>query len=59
MINRVSFDGGIVFAGGVAKNVCMCKLSAETLGPIVRIPDDPQQMGALGAALLAVENGVK
>lgn len=55
MINRVSSVGDIVFTGGVAKNPCMCKLLSEKLGREVRAPDDPQIIGALGAALLAAE----
>ncbi len=55
MINRVSSDGDIVFTGGVAKNPCMCKLLSEKLGRRLLIPNDPQSVGALGAALLAKE----
>jgi predicted CoA-substrate-specific enzyme activase len=56
MINRVSSDGEIVFTGGVAKNPCMQMLLAEKLGRPVLVPDDPQMIGALGAALLSVDN---
>jgi len=56
MVNRVSSDGDIAFTGGVAKNPCMCDLLEAKLGRRIRIPDDPQQIGALGAALLASEN---
>ena len=55
MVNRVSSDGDIAFTGGVAKNPCMCTLLEAKLGRRIRIPDDPQQIGALGAALLARE----
>jgi len=55
MINRVSSDGAIVFTGGVAKNPCMRKLLSEKLGRPVLIPDDPQLIGALGAALLTAQ----
>ncbi len=55
MINRVSGEGGIVFTGGVAKNPCMVGMLKERLGREVLIPEDPQQVGALGAALLARE----
>jgi (R)-2-hydroxyacyl-CoA dehydratese activating ATPase len=55
MINRISPRGDIVFTGGVAKNPCMCKLLAEKLDRMVRVPRDPQMIGALGAALLAAE----
>ena len=57
MINRVSSEGDIVFTGGVAKNACMTTLLSEKLGRKVRIPDEPQFVGALGAALLASEIG--
>ncbi|MFY9941058.1 MAG: FGGY-family carbohydrate kinase, partial [Desulfobacterales bacterium] len=52
-INRVSSQGPIVFTGGVAKNPCMSALLAEKLGREILVPDDPQLVGALGAALLA------
>jgi (R)-2-hydroxyacyl-CoA dehydratese activating ATPase len=55
MIHRVSSDAEIVFTGGVAKNPCMRKLLAKKLGRPVFVPDDPQLIGALGAALLAAD----
>lgn len=58
MIKRVSGEGDIVFTGGVAKNQCMRTLLAEKLGHRVLIPEDPQLVGALGAALLAREEAV-
>jgi predicted CoA-substrate-specific enzyme activase len=57
MINRVSSDGDIVFTGGVAKNPCMQRLLFKKLGREILIPEDPQLVGALGAALLASEIG--
>lgn len=56
MLKRVSIGGDIVFAGGVAKNPCMRRLLEETLEQQVIVPEDPQMVGALGAALLAGEN---
>ncbi|MFZ0242804.1 MAG: acyl-CoA dehydratase activase [Desulfobacterales bacterium] len=55
MINRVSSEGDIVFTGGVAKNPCMVAFLAEKLGRQVLIPENPQFIGALGAALLAAD----
>ena len=55
MINRVSSEGDIVFTGGVAKNPCMGAFLAERLGRKVLIPENPQFIGALGAALLAAD----
>ena len=53
MIKRVSSHGPMVFAGGVANNPCMRQLLEETLNQEVLIPENPQMMGALGAALLS------
>jgi len=57
MINRVSSEGDIVFTGGVAKNPCMVTFLAEKLERRVLVPENPQFIGALGAALLAWEAG--
>ena len=53
MISRVSSEGDIVFTGGVAKNPCIRALLAEKLTRSVLVPQDPQLIGAFGAALLA------
>ena len=53
MIKRVSSNGPIVFAGGVAKNQCMRRLLEEALEQKILIPENPQMVGALGAALLS------
>ncbi len=55
MVNRVSSEGDIVFTGGVAKNPCMQHLLEQKLGRKILVPADPQCVGALGAALLAIE----
>jgi activator of 2-hydroxyglutaryl-CoA dehydratase len=48
-------EGDIVFTGGVAKNPCMVAFLAEKLGRKVLIPEKPQFIGALGAAMLAAD----
>jgi len=53
MLKRVSISGDTVFAGGVARNPCMRRLLEDTLEQQVLVPEDPQMVGALGAALLA------
>ena len=53
MIKRVSSNGPVVFAGGVAKNPCMRRLLEEALSRKILVPEDPQMAGALGAALLS------
>ena len=53
MLKRVLKEGPILFAGGVARNVCMVQLIKEAFDCDVLIPRDPQIVGALGAALIA------
>jgi (R)-2-hydroxyacyl-CoA dehydratese activating ATPase len=53
MVKRVSVEGPIVFAGGVARNPCMHRLLEEALQSNIIVPESPQMVGALGAALLA------
>lgn len=55
MITRVSSQGPIVFSGGVARNSCIRELLSENLGREVVVPENPQMMGALGAALILEE----
>ncbi len=59
MVNRISSNGGIVFTGGVAKNPCMRDLLEKKLSRKVLVPDDPQLVGAFGAALLIREEMLK
>lgn len=46
----------IVFQGGVATNIGMVKAFQEALGHEIVVPENHQTMGAIGAALLAMEN---
>lgn len=46
----------VVFQGGVATNIGMVKAFEEALGCEVVVPEHHQTMGAIGAALLAMEN---
>lgn len=56
MLRRViQKDGPIVFSGGVALNQCMREKVGIALKREVLTPQDPQIMGAYGAALLAAE----
>jgi len=56
MVRRVGPRQRIVFAGGGALNKCLHQLLSEKLGIEVRVPHDPQIVGAFGAALLAEQN---
>jgi (R)-2-hydroxyacyl-CoA dehydratese activating ATPase len=53
MVRRVGVQERFVFAGGVAQNLCMRQLLTEELGVPLTVPDSPQTVGALGAALHA------
>ena len=53
MVRRVGFKDRVVFAGGVARNRCIHRLLSDKLGTEITIPESPQIVGALGAALLA------
>jgi len=53
MVKRVGIKEKIVFAGGGSYNKCLSKLLEQKLGRTVIVPDSPQTVGALGAALIA------
>lgn len=53
MVRRVGLRQRIVFAGGVAQNPCMLQLLSEKTGEKLTTPDEPQIVGALGAAIIA------
>ena len=55
MLQRVSVEPPVVFAGGAAMNHCLAAFLREAVGEGVFVPDDPQMVGALGAALIALE----
>jgi predicted CoA-substrate-specific enzyme activase len=51
MLRRVGETPPVLFAGGVAHNPCIKSLLEENLGGPVLVPDQPDLVGALGAAL--------
>ena len=53
MVKRVGIVPPIAFAGGVAKNAGVRRALEQELGEALIIPDEPQIIGALGAALVA------
>ncbi|WP_027364456.1 acyl-CoA dehydratase activase [Desulfotruncus alcoholivorax] len=57
MLQRAGFKTPLVFTGGVAKNRCINSLLATKLGVDVLVPEEPQLVGALGAALAAAKDG--
>lgn len=53
MLRRVGAGQRFVFAGGVAHNPCLQQLLTAELGLPLTVPENPQTVGALGAALFA------
>ena len=54
MLHRVGHGDSVVFTGGVARNQAMTQLLRDKLEIAVLVPDEPDIVGALGAALYAV-----
>jgi len=52
----VGVEDQVTFTGGVAKNVAMIDALNRTLGVDVNVSDDSHYMGALGAALFALDH---
>lgn len=56
LVGRVGKKGPVVMTGGVAKNVAAVHYIQKELGLPLHLPNDPQIAGALGAALLALDD---
>lgn len=55
MARRVKVEPDIVLTGGVAKNIAIKRILEEKIGFEIKIPPEPQIVGAVGAALFATE----
>ncbi len=55
MVKRVGLVSPIAMAGGVAKNKGVVKAIEDEIGEHLIVPSEPQIIGALGAAILAME----
>jgi len=55
LMKRVGLEEEITFAGGVARQRGMVKALEEVLKTRVNVYDEPEMIGALGAALLALQ----
>jgi activator of 2-hydroxyglutaryl-CoA dehydratase len=56
LLRRVGIEEEVTFTGGVAKNVAMIETLNERLGLKVNVSDESHYMGALGAALFALDH---
>ena len=57
MARRVGVKAKTIFAGGASLNRCLGRLLGKKLRAELIVPDSPQLVGALGAALLAKREG--
>jgi len=57
LVGRVGIEPEVTMTGGVAKNPGVVAELSERLGLRLNLPQEPQTAGALGAALLAWEQG--
>jgi predicted CoA-substrate-specific enzyme activase len=55
LVRRVGIEPEVAFTGGVSRNVGMVKALEEKLGFPVNVCDDSHYIGAIGAALFALE----
>jgi predicted CoA-substrate-specific enzyme activase len=56
LVNRLGgIEPDVVMAGGVAKNIGVVKALKTVMGADIQIPQEPQIVSALGAALIAIE----
>jgi benzoyl-CoA reductase subunit D len=53
MVRRVGIEKDVVFIGGVAKNPGVVEMLKNHLGVDFFIPEEPQMVGAIGAAIIA------
>ena len=56
MVRSVGIQGEVLMSGGVAKNIGVVKLMEEKLGRSILVYREPQIVGALGAAIFALEH---
>jgi predicted CoA-substrate-specific enzyme activase len=56
LLRRVGIEEQVTFTGGVAKNVAMIESLNERLGLKVNVSEESHYMGALGAALFALDH---
>ena len=58
MGRAIGFSKDVAFTGGVAKNVGVKRELENAIGIQINVPEEPQIVGALGAALLAEDANV-
>ena len=59
LASRAGMAPRVIMTGGVAKNIGVVRAIEKAVGFPLTVPDEPQIMGALGAALLARADAVR
>ena len=59
LLKRIGIDADFVISGGIAKNIGVVKRVEAKVGMHANISEEPQYIGALGAALLARERTLR
>lgn len=58
LAHKVRIENAVTMTGGVAKNIGVIEsIKAKLPGMVINIPQEPQIVGALGAALIALDLG--
>ncbi len=55
LLERIGVEKDVVMTGGVAKNIGVVRAIEERLGVKLLIPEEPQTVGAIGAAHIALQ----
>ncbi len=56
LLRRVGVESEVTFTGGVTRNIAMIKALEERLGMKLNVSDESHYIGALGAALFALDH---
>jgi activator of 2-hydroxyglutaryl-CoA dehydratase len=56
LLRRVGLDPEVTFTGGVSRNPCMVEVLNEMIGVRLNVSEESHFMGALGAALIALDH---
>ena len=59
MVHRIGLEQKVMLTGGVAKNRGVLRAMEEKLGTDIIVTEEPQIVGALGAALIAGDKALK
>ena len=59
MVRRLGLEQKVMLTGGVAKNRGVVRAMMEKIGMDIVVTEEPQIVGALGAALIACDEAMK